>query len=353
MGAKKCLCILLVILLEVTYFSSFVTLGYGTLDYDFQTSRTSVNEELAYIQPDQNQVSINASTLDIDKELVLNGVWYRLHNTVFSLRDLAMSVMIYNFLGEEIPLQDSVVAYFDSFQNEDGSFGNTHGYGVIQQTFILMAYRILDSKPAKTLDPWFAARASDWDIIVKDAQTYSPTNFWCTIIGYPLSYFVYYDRVPPWMEDYFTLAKDSKQTWMSTTHQRNHVTVPYIVLGRSMPYLESILSKTLEEQQTTGSWDDDLGETEQVIHNILQPFSVSARLDLAVAISTAQSFVRSCYYETVVNSSTRIAGFWNNPQGKKTTWVSNFFGTMAAIEAGLLKGNTDPLFREFAPSSLL
>ena len=287
---------------------------------------------------------------EMDKQLILNGVWYGLNSGPFSLQDLAMSVMIYHFLGEEIPQKDDVIAYFNSFQNEDGSFGNTHGFGVIPQTFILKAYKILNSKPARSMDSWFDARASDWKTIVEDVKTYSPTNPWGTLVGYPLSYFVYYSAIPHWMENYFTNVKDNKQTWMTVTHQRDHVTVPYLVLNRSRPYLEELLITTLNEQQTNGSWFDEISETAMVIHNILLPFYLRLQTyDLAITISAARNFVLSCYHETVLDS-TPIAGFCNNPTDKTTTFASNFFGIMAAIDTGLLEGNTDPLYEGWNPS---
>jgi len=68
----------------------------------------------------------------VNKDLILDGVWFGLENRPFALHDLAMSVLIYDYFGEQIPEANKVIAPLISMLIA-ASVGGGKGYLVDQK----------------------------------------------------------------------------------------------------------------------------------------------------------------------------------------------------------------------------
>lgn len=278
--------------------------------------------------------------------------------------ETSYAVQLYHWLDLEPPNKEQIVTFLNSKQGlpqDRNGWGNItelekSGWSVVRFAFVLAAYSYLGERPTDTasLDQYFdALDEMGWNSIMnviyqslRDPENVGWWNPWGIAFAYPVSYYLWKGRDPPWLSDFFQFAKENSDTWIKNgqIHQMDHLMFVYVFFKEPVPYLNQTIASFREQQSTDGGWVN-LKETATVIH-ALKGLSYYYNLpEISEMIQKSIPYVESCYSE--VREGEQVYGvFKRTPHDQginlddekliEYTW----YGAMLLIDAGIITGNT-------------
>jgi len=253
-------------------------------------------------------------------------------------------------LNQPIIGRDSLIDYLDSQQMPNGGWsGAAYDFTDMFVTHrILLAYFLMDAKPANNMDEFFAD-FDTWEEVHDYGLTYHDhRDVYHIVFGWAL----YYHEYPSWIDEFFTeVEKDLSWTVFDEGHghhKATHILYTYVIARRNFPKLNNLIDSVLGMQEGDGGWSHWNGDKlygTSIALNLLKTIRVgysNYRMEeIETAIERSKDFYEKTYTTKMVDSKT--AAYFSLDGETFGRW-SNLMGIMGSSMNGFINGNFDPTF---------
>ncbi|MFQ6064257.1 MAG: hypothetical protein ACE5L6_02160 [Candidatus Bathyarchaeia archaeon] len=248
--------------------------------------------------------------------------------------------------------RSAVIGYLDATQDQDGGWPE-YWTRMMAVHRILVGYKMLAARPARSMDPFFRDYDSFEDILrYIEGQTHSDArDFYHPLLAWML----YYHSYPPWIDDAFTyIEQDLSWTDTDDIHKTSHIIYTYVLGRRRLPNPYSIADRCLKRQDPSGGWFigtspiDHLYYAEVCTLELLQIHGLHPEVrpvEIANAVNKTGRWIASRYRTTIYQG--RSCGYFDvdGPSATPPAGLWHLFlGINTSVLTCSLPGMADPMW---------